>query len=40
MTVRRFQIGERVMALAFGVPLGPYEIARMMPLAGGVLNTG
>jgi hypothetical protein len=36
VTDHRFGIGERVVASAFGVPPGPYEIMRMLPLADGV----
>ncbi len=36
MSDHRFQIGERVVALAFGVPSLPYEITRTLPLADGV----
>jgi hypothetical protein len=36
VTDHRFRIGERVEAAAFGVPPGPYEITRMLPLADGV----
>jgi hypothetical protein len=36
MTDHRFRIGERVVASAFGVPPGPYEITRALPLAHGV----
>jgi hypothetical protein len=32
----RFKIGQQVVATAFGVPTGPYEITRLLPLAAGV----
>jgi len=35
MAYHRFRIGERVVALAFGVPPGPYEITRVLPLVDG-----
>lgn len=33
MAYHRFHIGQRVAASAFGVPPGPYEITRLLPLA-------
>ena len=36
MAFHRFRIGQRVAASAFGVPPGPYEITRLLPLADGV----
>jgi hypothetical protein len=36
MTDYRFRIAERVVASAYGVPPGPYEITRMLPIENGV----
>jgi hypothetical protein len=36
MTDHRFLIAERVVASGFGVPPGPYEITRMLPVADGI----
>ena len=36
MAHHRFCIGERVVASAYGVPPGPYEITRLLPLADNV----
>jgi hypothetical protein len=32
----RFKIGQQVLATAFGVLTGPYEITRLLPLVAGV----
>jgi hypothetical protein len=32
----RFKIGQQVVATAFGVVTGPYEITRLLPLVAGV----
>jgi len=32
----RFKIGQQVVATAFGVVTGPYEITRLLPLEAGV----
>ena len=36
MAFHRFKIGQRVLATAFGVLTGPYEITRLLPLVAGV----
>jgi hypothetical protein len=36
MAYHRFRIGQQVVASAFGVPPGSYEITRLLPLAEGV----
>ncbi len=36
MPYHHFHIGQQVVASAFGVPPGPYEILRLLPLADGI----
>lgn len=36
MPFHRFKIGQRVVATAFGLLTGPYEITRLLPLGSGV----
>ena len=36
MAFHRFKIGQQVLATAFGVLTGPYEITRLLPLVAGV----
>ena len=36
MPFHRFKIGQQVVATAFGVVTGPYEITRLLPLEAGV----
>ena len=36
MAFHRFKIGQQVVATAFGVLTGPYQITRLLPLVAGI----